>query len=92
MLFDNFIAAESALLWGAFVIAVIMGAVVEVTGLKGAFLLVGAGLQRGAAGVVVLILDGACGEEPACVLVGPLVGEGPQRVAEIGRASCMERV
>jgi hypothetical protein len=31
MLFDNFIAAESALLWGAFLIALIMGAVVNKT-------------------------------------------------------------
>jgi uncharacterized membrane protein YedE/YeeE len=31
MLFDNFVAAESALLWGAFVIALVMGAVVNKT-------------------------------------------------------------
>ena len=30
MLFDNFIAAESALLWGAFIIALVMGVVVGV--------------------------------------------------------------
>ena len=31
MLFDNFVAAESALLWGAFLIALVMGAVVNKT-------------------------------------------------------------